>query len=97
LAIDDTDGVARIVSHLRCQQSLSSSSSARLAKTSGSSSSGGRVEIQDMRIGSKIMLPTRRAPGLQELTGEPIEEPVKWVIKAGRVEVPIAASKSRRT
>lgn len=82
---------------LFASQFSSSSSSARLAKTSGSSSSGGRVDIQHILAGSKIMLPTLRAPAAKELAGEPIEEPVKWVISAGRVEVPIAASKSRKT
>ena len=89
------DNVARIVPHLFSQQSLSFSSSARFANTSGSSSSGGKVDVQRIRDGSKIMLPTRRAPDVNELIGEPMDDPVKWVIKAGRVDVPIAASKSR--
>lgn len=84
---------ARMVPPLASQPS--SSSSARSAKTSGSSSSGGSVDIQHMRLGSKIMLPTRRAPDANELTGDPTEEPVRCVMRAGRVEVPMAASKSR--
>lgn len=91
----ELDNVARMVPHLFSQQSLSFSSSARFANTSGSSSSGGNVDVQRIRAGSKIMLPTRRAPDVNELIGEPMDDPVKWVIKAGRVDVPIAASKSR--
>ena len=76
--------------------SQSSSSSAISANTSGSSSS--TVEIQHMRVGSKTMLPTLRAPEAKEPkpTGEPIDEPVKCVISAGRVDVPTAASNSLR-
>lgn len=89
--------LARIVPPLVSQASPSSSSSARLANTSGSSSSGGKVDIQHMRVGSKIMFPTIRAPDAKEPTGEPIEEPVRWVIRAGRVDEPTAESKSRST
>ena len=39
------------------------------------------------------MLPTTRAPEANEPTGEPIEDPVRWVMSAGRVDT-IAASKS---
>lgn len=87
--------LARMVEPFASQSS--SSSSARLAKTSGSSSSGGSVDTQHIREGSKIMFPTFRAPAANELTGEPIDDPVRWVMRAGRVELPTAASKSRRT
>jgi hypothetical protein len=40
------------------------------------------------------MLPTFLAPDANDPTGDPIDDPVKWVINAGRVDVPIAASKS---
>jgi hypothetical protein len=94
----DDDGVAtgceaRIVSPL---VSASSSSSARFANTSGSSSSGGSVDIQHIRAGSNIMLPTMRAPEANDPTGDPMDDPVRCVISAGRVEVPTAISKSRR-
>lgn len=85
--------LARIVPPLVSQPS--SSSSARSAKTSGSSSSGGSVDIQHIRTESKIMFPTIRAPFPNEPTGEPMDELVRWVIRAGRAEVP-TASKSRR-
>ena len=86
--------LARIVPPL-VSQPPSSSSSARSAKTSGSSSSGGSVDIQHIRAESNIMFPTIRAPFPNEPTGEPMDELVRWVIRAGRVEVP-TASKSRR-
>src|ERR1700761_8504612 len=91
--------LARIVPPLlsHAASSSSSSSSARLANTSGSSSSGGNVDIQHIRAGSKIMLPTIRAPFAKEPTGDPIDDPVRCVINAGRVELPTTASKSRRT
>lgn len=82
--------LARMVPPLVSQ---SSSSSAISANTSGSSSS--TVDIQHMREGSKIMFPTLRAPEEKwPATGEPIDEPVRCVIRAGRVDVP--TSKSRR-
>lgn len=85
--------LARIVPS---RESSSFSSSARLAKTSGSSSSGGRADNQHIRCGSNIMLPTLRAPDAKEPAGDPIEEPVKWVISAGLVDVATVASKSLR-
>lgn len=88
--------LARMVSPFDSQSS-ESSSSARLAKTSGSSSSGGNIDIQHMRDGSNIMFPTLRAPAVNEFTGDPIDEPVRWVIRAGLVDVPTVASKSRKT
>jgi hypothetical protein len=89
------DGVrlARIVPPFLSQPS---SSSARFANTSGSSSSGGRVDIQHIRIGSNIMFPTLRASPLKEPTGEVTEDPVRCVMRAGRDEVPTATSNSRR-
>jgi len=86
--------LARIVPPLVSQPS--SSSSARSAKTSGSSSPGGSVDIQHIRVGSKTIFPTMRAPFANGPTGEPMDEPVRWVIKAGRVDVLTTASKSRR-
>lgn len=79
-------------------ESLASSfsSSARLAKTSGSSSSGGNADNQHIRCGSNIMLPTLLAPDASEPTGDPIEDPVKCVMSAGLVEVATTASKSLR-
>ena len=41
------------------------------------------------------MFPTLRAPAANDPQGDPIEEPVRWVISAGRNEVPTATSKSR--
>ena len=90
LTSDTRGALARMVAPFH---SPSSSSSARLAKTSGSSCSGGKVDIQHMRDGSNTMLPTTRAPD----ANEPMEETLKWVINAGRVDVPTAASKSRST
>src|ERR1700761_1411640 len=77
--------------------SSSRSSSPMSAKTSGSSSSGGSRDSQHIFTGSNIMLPTTRAPAAKPDTGDPIEEPVKCVIKAGRLEEPVTASKSRKT
>ena len=85
--------LARMVPPLVSQPS--SSSSARSAKTSGSSSSGGSVDIQHIRAGSKIMFPTIRAPFANVPTGDPRDEPVRCVIRAGRIDV-ATASKSRR-
>jgi hypothetical protein len=42
------------------------------------------------------MFPTFRAPEAKEPTGDPMDEPVRCVMRAGRVDVPMAASKSRR-
>lgn len=78
----------------RASQS-SPSSSAMSAKTSGSSSSGVKAEIQHKRAGSKIMFPTRRTPDANEPAGEP-GAAFGSVISAGRVEVK-TASKSRKT
>lgn len=96
VALPVSEGVrcmlARIVPFLE-SQSFSFSSSARLAKTSGSFSSGGSADIQHIRWGSNIMLPTLRTPDVKEPTGDPIEDPVRGVMRAGLVEV---ASKSLR-
>lgn len=89
--------LARIVPPFASHASSSSSSSARSAKTSGSSSSGGNVDTQHIRAGSKIMLPTLRAPAAKEPTGDPMDDPVRCVINAGRVEVPTTVSNSRST
>jgi len=88
------DGAARMVPPWASQAAVSSSSSAKSAKTSGSSSSGERVDIQHMRPGSNIMFPTLRAPEANEPTGDPTEDPVRCVMRAGRAGV-IAASNSR--
>jgi hypothetical protein len=77
--------MARIVSPFDSQTLLSSSSSAKFAKTSGSSSSGGKVDTQHIRPGSNTMLPTIRAPDANEPRGDPIEKSVMWVMRADRV------------
>ena len=67
--------LARMVPAL-ASHSSSPSSSARLANMSGSSSSGGSADIQHIRAGSNIMLPTTRAPDAKDPTGEPMDDPV---------------------
>ena len=94
LASETREALTRMVAPFRSHSS--SSSSARLANTSGSSCSGGKVDIQHIRVGSNTMVPTIRAPDAKEPTGEPMDEQVRCVINAGRVDVPTAASKSRR-